>query len=193
MSTSKPTTSTNLTGQFLIAMPSLNNSAFENTITYICEHNEQGAMGLVINHPLQLNLDDVFTHLNIEDITTSHPESILAGGPVQTERGFVLHEQQQDKKWEGTQNIAGDICLTTSQDILADMAHDNGPDHSIVALGYAGWGAGQLEEELAQNAWLTAPADNEIIFRTPIEKRASAAAAQLGIDLSLISPDAGHA
>ncbi|MGK0440865.1 MAG: putative transcriptional regulator [Pseudohongiellaceae bacterium] len=186
------TCTTNLTGHFLIAMPSLNDSAFGNTITYICEHNEQGAMGLVINHPLQLNLDDVFAHLNIEDITTAHTDHILAGGPVQTERGFVLHEQQSNLQWEGTQTIADDICLTTSQDILTDIAHNKGPEHSLVALGYAGWGAGQLEEEIAQNAWLTTPADNDIIFRTPIERRASAAAAQLGIDLTLISPQAGH-
>ena len=190
---SKDNAVTNLTGQFLIAMPSLNGSAFSNTITYICEHNESGAMGLVINHPLELNLDDVFNHLNIEDIASKHSEHILAGGPVQTERGFVLHEQEADKHWESTQAIADGICLTTSQDILDDMAHDKGPEHSIVALGYAGWGAGQLEDEISQNAWLTAPADNDIIFRTPIEKRASAAAAKLGIDLSLISPDAGHA
>ncbi|WP_026244403.1 YqgE/AlgH family protein [Dasania marina] len=187
------TTSSNLTGHFLIAMPSLNGSAFGHTITYICEHNEQGAMGIVLNHPLQLNLDDIFAHLEIDDVSATRPDAVLAGGPVQTERGFVLHEHHQDKTWQGTQSLANNIYLTTSQDILDDMAHDRGPEHSLVALGYAGWGAGQLEAELAENAWLTTPADNDIIFRTPIEKRASAAAAKLGIDLSLISPQAGHA
>ena len=185
--------SNNLTGHFLIAMPSLNGSAFSHTITYICEHNEQGAMGIVINHPLKLNLDDVFAHLQIDDISASRSDAILAGGPVQTERGFVLHEHSDNKQWQGTQTIANNICLTTSQDILNDMAHNQGPEHSLVALGYAGWSAGQLEAEIAQNAWLTTPADNDIIFRTPIEKRAKAAAAKLGIDLSLISPQAGHA
>lgn len=154
-------------------------------------------MGIVINHPLHLQLDEIFDHLKIENVTTTHPEYILAGGPVQTERGFVLHEtpshQEQPKRWEGTQTISKRISLTTSQDILDDIAHDKGPERSIVALGYAGWGAGQLESEIAQNAWLTTPADSDIIFNTPIDKRASAAAASIGINLALISPDAGHA
>ena len=173
-------------------MPCLNDSAFGRTVTYICEHSDKGAMGIVINHPLHLKLDEVFDHLNIEDITAKHPEYILAGGPVQTERGFVLHDNQE-QHWEATQAISKDISLTTSQDILADMAHDKGPERSLVALGYAGWEAGQLEAEIAENAWLTAPASSDIIFNTPPENRASAAAASIGIDLALISPDAGHA
>lgn len=149
-------------------------------------------MGIVINHPTKLTADDVFKQLNMGNLSTAHKDPILAGGPVQTERGFVLHTNGS-KRWKTTQAISSDICLTTSQDILDDMAHDQGPEHSLIALGYAGWEAGQLEEEIAENAWLTLPAETDILFKTPIEHRASLAAAKLGIDLALIAPDAGHA
>lgn len=187
-----PQSSTDLSNHFLIAMPSLNGSLFGHSITFICEHNEQGAMGIVINHPLRLTLDDIFVHLKINDVQALHPEAILAGGPLHTAHGFVLHETS-DKHWESTQAISENVSLTTSQDILRDIAHNKGPRHNLVALGCAGWGPGQLEAEIADNAWLTMPANSEIIFNTAIEHRAATAAAQLGINLALISPDAGHA
>ena len=149
-------------------------------------------MGIVINHPLDLSLDEIFRHLDIADISHPHEAHILAGGPVQMDRGFVLH-RSTDSHWESTIRVSEQIALTTSQDILTAIAHDKGPRDSLVALGYAGWGAGQLELELADNAWLTTPADSDIIFNTPVEHRAKAAAAKLGIDLALISPLAGHA
>lgn len=183
--------STNLKDHFLIAMPALNDGIFAHSITYICEHNEQGAMGIVINHPLDLSLDEIFQHLEIDN-ASKHKERILAGGPVHMDRGFILH-RRTDENWDSTLEVSDQISLTTSQDILTAIAHNEGPRDSIVALGYAGWGEGQLEHELAENAWLTAPADSDIIFNTPIEKRASAAAAKLGIDLALISPQVGHA
>ena len=183
---------TSLKDHFLIAMPSIGDGIFAHSITYICEHNEQGAMGIVINHPLDLSLDEIFQHLEIENIQTPHQDQILAGGPVHMDRGFVLH-RNTDTNWDSTIKVSDQIALTTSQDILTAIAHDEGPSDSIVALGYAGWSEGQLESELADNAWLTAPADSDIIFNTPIEKRASAAAAKMGIDLALISPTAGHA
>lgn len=176
---------------FLIAMPGLRGGFFGDSLTYLCEHNPQGAMGLVINHPLTLTLDDVFEHLDL-DTRRRHPGPVLAGGPVQTDRGFVLHRQDL-RDWESTMAIADGIALTTSSDILAAMAVDDGPTEVLVALGYAGWGAGQLEEELAANAWLTLPADDLILFRTPLEQRLHAAGRKLGVDLSLIAHQAGHA
>jgi putative transcriptional regulator len=181
-----------LKGHFLIAMPSISNGIFAHSITYLCEHNEQGAMGIVINHPLDLSLDEIFHHLEIPDINTSHNDHILAGGPVHMDRGFVLHPVTETK-WESSIQVSDQIALTMSQDILTAIAHDQGPNESLVALGYAGWSEGQLELELAENSWLTTPADIDIMFNTPVELRAKAAAAQLGVDLALISPDAGHA
>ncbi len=149
-------------------------------------------MGIVINHPLDLSLDEIFHHLEIADIHHHHDDHILAGGPVHMDRGFVLH-RNTNNHWDSTIRVSEQIALTTSQDILTSIAHDKGPEDSLVALGYAGWGAGQLELELAENAWLTTPADSDIIFNTPVEQRAKAAAAKLGIDLALIAPQAGHA
>lgn len=183
---------TSLKDHFLIAMPCIGDGIFAHSITYICEHNEQGAMGIVINHPLDLSLDEIFDHLEIDNIQSSHQDQILAGGPVHMDRGFVLH-RKTDANWDSTICVSDQIALTTSQDILTAIAHDEGPGDSIVALGYASWSEGQLENELADNAWLTAPADSDIIFNTPIEQRAKAAAAKMGIDLALISPTAGHA
>ncbi len=183
---------TSLKDHFLIAMPAISDGLFANSITYICEHTEQGAMGIVINHPLDLSLDEIFQHLEIDDIQGPHSDQILAGGPVHMDRGFVLHRSTENE-WDSTIRISSQIALTTSQDILAAIAHDEGPVDNLVALGYAGWGAGQLEAELADNAWLTVPADSNIIFNTPVELRAKAAAAQMGVDLALISPQAGHA
>ena len=181
-----------LKDHFLIALPTITDGLFANSITYLCEHTEEGAMGIVINHPLDLSQDEIFQHLNIPDIKSPHDDHILAGGPVHMDRGFVLH-RATEQNWDSTIRISGQIALTTSQDILAAIAHDQGPKDNLVALGYAGWGAGQLEEELAENSWLTVPADSSIIFDTPIELRAKAAAAKIGIDLALISPMAGHA
>ncbi len=182
---------TSLTDHFLIAMPTISDGIFANSLTYICTHNEQGAMGIVINHPLDLSLNEIFNHLEISDITSPHNEHILAGGPVHMDRGFVLH-RNTIANWDSTLKISPHMALTTSQDILTAIAHNEGPKDSLVALGYAGWGAGQLESELAENSWLTAPADSSIIFNTPVEQRAKAAAAILGVDLALISPQAGH-
>lgn len=181
-----------LKDHFLIALPAIDEGIFANSITYICEHSDRGAMGIVINHPLDLRLDEIFEHLAISDIRYPHNEPILAGGPVHMDRGFVLH-RSTPHRWDSTLQVTDQIALTTSQDILTAIAHDEGPEESIVALGYAGWGAGQLEQELADNAWLTIPADTDIIFKTPVEMRAKAAAAKFGIDLALLAPGAGHA
>jgi len=178
--------------QFLISMPSMAESSFSHTVTYICEHDAEGAMGLIINRPTDVQLDEIFNQLDINDETRAHAsDPIYSGGPVQTDRGFILHPN--DKQWESTIKIAGNISLTTSKDILAAIARDEGPQDCLVALGYAGWSPGQLEEELADNFWILAPANEDIIFNTPSEQRLNAAVAQLGISLEQLSPHIGHA
>ena len=158
----------------------------------MCDHNEEGAMGLVINRPLDLDIRELFSHLEIDNIqqdTSNIP--IYQGGPVQIERGFVLHRGSGE--WEASIVVNDDIAITMSQDIIAAIAEGKGPKDFLIALGYAGWGAGQLEDELAANAWLNGPADAEIIFDVPIEQRWTASAHHLGIELKNISSDIGHA
>jgi len=182
-----------LTKHLLIAMPSLQDPNFSRTVTLICEHSKDGAMGIVINQPTSMSVEELFDREEIENASadTSNTHLIFAGGPVQINRGFILHDS--DRAWESTHIIDNDLKLTTSEDILIDIATGKGPKNSIVALGYAGWGAGQLEQELADNAWLTVPYEAKIVFDTPVEKRWEAAANKLGIDLHLISNEAGHA
>jgi len=181
-----------LTNQFLIAMPSLADPNFSKTVTLLCDHNEEGAMGLVINRPLDLDIDVLFDYLNIKDARKSdHYIPIYQGGPVQTERGFVLHRDVGS--WEASLVIDDDIAVTMSQDIIEAIAHNEGPKDFLVTLGYAGWGAGQLENELAANSWLNGPADPSIVFDTPIEQRWTAAAHHLGVELKNLSTDVGHA
>ena len=183
---------TNLTGQLLIAMPSMADPNFHRTVTYVCEHNEHGALGLVINRPLDFDLGEVFEQLSLtktDEAIASTP--ILRGGPVELERGFVIHDSPEE--WESTTNVGNSIRVTTSQDILSAMAAGNGPKRALVILGYAGWGAGQLEHEIAENAWLSAPGAPRIVFDTPYERRWEEAAALLGVDLATISTEAGHA
>lgn len=181
-----------LTNQFLIAMPGLEDPNFFHSVTYICEHNDEGALGLVINRPLEIKLGEILQHINLKHAT---PEArqipVHLGGPVQRERGFVLHAPLGE--WEATLKVTDRIGITSSIDILAAIAQNRGPERSLVALGYAGWGAGQLEQELADNAWLSGPADPEILFNTPNEARWKAAAALLGVDLDLLTGEAGHA
>jgi len=182
-----------LRNNFLIAMPGMADANFAHSITYLCEHNEQGAMGIVVNRALDLSFDEIFEHLDIEDFPHGNNQRVLAGGPVQTERGFVLHRPCGRQRWQATLELTGEICLTTSRDILDAIAHGTGPRDALVALGYAGWGPGQLEQEIAENAWLTLPADAEILFAVPMERRAQAAAARLGINLDLLSSACGTA
>jgi len=181
-----------LSNQYLIAMPQMADPNFHHTTTYLCEHNDDGAMGMIINRPLDLSLAEVLTQI---DITVTEPSlaamPVYYGGPVQEERGFVLH--QPATHWESTVVVSDTLAITTSKDILIKIAEGAGPPQYLVTLGYAGWGPGQLEAELADNAWLNGPADTAIMFNTPIEDRWSQAAKSIGIDLSLISGDTGHA
>lgn len=181
-----------LKNHFLLAMPGLNAGLFSGSITYICEHGEAGAMGIVINQPLDLSLGEVFDHLDITTDAALRDHAVLAGGPVQIDHGFVLHPKGPTN-WDSSLKVTSQLQLTTSRDVLTAIAAGEGPEEFVVALGYAGWSAGQLEDEIANNSWLTLPADKRIIFETAIEDRVATAAAALGIDMNLISAQAGHA
>ena len=181
-----------LANHFLIAMPSLADENFARSVTLICEHSDEGAMGIVINRLTDLHLGDIFEQLGIEQSKAANAQSVVyLGGPVQNNRGFVLHEPLGN--WESTLSVTDKFGVSTSRDILEAIAENRGPEKFMVALGYAGWGAGQLEQELADNVWLCGPADYSIIFDTPWQQRWEAAAALMGIDLSQISNQIGHA
>jgi putative transcriptional regulator len=173
-------------------MPGMQDPNFSRTVTYICEHSAEGSMGIVINRPMSLQLGDMLEQL---DIPLLHPAAgkwpVYIGGPVQTDRGFVLHTGGGN--WDSSLPITEQVNVTTSKDILQAIAQGDGPEHHLVALGYAGWTAGQLEEEISANAWLSGPASAEIIFQLPAEQRWQAAAGLLGVDLNLLSGEAGHA
>lgn len=184
--------SDSLTNHFLIAMPTLEDPNFSQTVTYICEHNEDGALGIVINRPADLTLADLLSHMEIETSDgVATKQAVYIGGPVQRERGFVVHSPPGE--WDGCLAVDERIGVTTSQDILEAVARGEGPDHYLVALGYAGWSAGQLEEEMANNAWLSGPADPAVMFEQASNERWQAAATRLGVDLSLLSSQGGHA
>ncbi len=181
-----------LTHHFLIAMPSMADPNFSRTLTYICEHSEQGALGLVVNRPIDMSLGSLLEKL---DLGRESPESqqapVYFGGPVQTDRGFVLH--QPAGEWKSTLRVRDGVGLTTSLDILEAVGQGQGPQRMMVALGYSGWGAGQLEEELKQNAWLTVEAAESIIFDLSADKRLAAAMGLLGVSYATLSDTAGHA
>jgi putative transcriptional regulator len=182
----------NLTGHFLIAMPSLNDSFFNQAVTYICEHDEAGSFGLIINQQTDIDLKQVIEEMKIEGVKDyKKDQAIFIGGPVDQGRGFILHRPTGN--WSSSLIVNDNVALTTSKDILQAIANNEGPEDCIVALGYAGWAAGQLEQEMADNTWLSCPADEQIIFNTPVEERWKAAAKLIGVDLSLMSNDAGHA
>lgn len=185
-----------LTNQFLIAMPGMADEAFAGTVVYLCEHNDNGALGLVVNKPTTLTLGTLF-----EKVELSPPLGELAerpvyfGGPVQTDRGFVLHEplDAEGGHYNATLAVPGGLEMTTSRDVLEALSNGAGPKKLLVTLGYSGWAAGQLEEEIGRNGWLTVNAAPEIIFDTPVEERYEKALGLLGIDPRMLSSDAGHA
>lgn len=185
-----------LTNQFLIAMPGMVDETFGGTVVYLCEHNEKGALGLVINRPIDIKLRNLFAKVELRlDRTELAEQPVYFGGPVQTERGFVLHEKQGEgaRVFTSTLSIPGGLEMTTSKDVLQAMAEGAGPRKVLVTLGYSGWQAGQLEDEIGRNGWLTVDADHDVIFDTPTEKRRDRALALLGIDPRMLSQEAGHA
>lgn len=191
-----PENEINLKGQFLIAMPSMQDTYFEKTVIYICEHNKDGAIGITINHPIDLTIDKMLDRVEMTlpyyNETLRLIQPVFNGGPVFPEKGFVLHNPLDDK-FSSTLNVSDSIQITTSKDILEILGTDNEPDQYLVALGYAEWEAGQLEKELIANTWLTSAADPDIIFATPIEERWDKAINQLGFNLLNLSSNIGHA
>jgi len=184
--------SMNLTDHFLIAMPNMVDPRFSRTLTYVCEHNDQGALGLVVNRPLDMTLSALLAQVDVSHVAPMLQKiPVHFGGPVQVDRGFVLHQPVGD--WQSTLTINGRIGLTTSKDVLVAVGSGEGPTKLLVTLGYAGWAPGQLENELAQNAWLTVQAAPEVIFDLPCEERLPAAMQLLGIDFARLSEQVGHA
>lgn len=182
----------NLTHHFLIAMPSMADPNFAHTLTFVCEHNPEGALGIVVNRPTDMTLSALFEQIDVPlGDATLREAPVLFGGPVQADRGFVLHRPLGN--WSSTLAVSDDMGLTTSKDVLEAAARGEGPRNLLVTLGYAGWSAGQLEQELAANAWLTVAADPAVLFETPPEERLPAAMRLLGIDLAQLSEDVGHA
>jgi putative transcriptional regulator len=178
--------------QFLIAMPAMVDPNFSGSVVYICDHSERGALGLVINRPTELTLETLFDRIDLKlEIAPWKDAPVFFGGPVQTERGFVLHGPS--KPYSSTLPITPDVSLTTSKDVLEAVASGSGPQKMLVTLGYSGWGAGQLEGEIAANAWLTAPANPQILFDLPAEQRYDAALRLLGVDPTQLSGQVGHA
>jgi len=191
----------NLTHHFLIAMPGLEDESFARSVVYLCEHSERGALGLIINKPTDITLKGLFDKVDLslrrEDLTT---EPVFQGGPVQTERGFVLHEpmlmdkgETDESAYASTMTIPGGLEMTTSKDVLEALSTGAGPRKVLVSLGYSAWGEGQLESELCENSWLTVAADREVIFNTPVEQRYDRALALLGFEPWMLSPGAGRA
>jgi putative transcriptional regulator len=188
----------NLTNHFLIAMPSLSDELFHRSVVFMCEHSERGALGLVINKPSEILLPGLFAKVDLplgrEDLTEL---PVFQGGPVQTERGFVLHEAidagDGESVYASTLSIPGGLEMTTSKDVLEAMSSGAGPSKVFVTLGYASWGEGQLESEITENSWLTVEADPQLIFEAPVAERYDRAMALLGLESWMLSPDAGHA
>lgn len=182
-----------LNNQFLIATPAMKDDFFKKSVIYICEHNKDGAIGLIVNHPLQRSLQFVFDQMKIDvKIPAVSESNLMIGGPLRQEHGFVIH-RDTGETWRSSLRMPDGLCVTTSHDILEAIADGTGPTDMMLLLGYAGWDAGQIEEELASNSWLTCPANNAIIFNVPSDKRWEAAGALLGVNMNFLSTDTGHA
>jgi len=198
---SSDTEPTNLTHHFLIAMPGLQDDLFSHSVVYLCEHSQRGALGLVINKPCDITLKKLFDQVELPLLRTDLADApVFFGGPVQTERGFVLHEALPqstqvagEPEYSSTMKIASAMAMTTSRDVLEALSKGNGPGKVMVSLGYSAWGQGQLESELSDNSWLTVPADPRLIFETPVADRYAQALQLLGVQPWMLAPDAGHA
>lgn len=180
-----------LKNQFLVAMPGLEDEQFNHTVSLLCEHNDKGAVGLVINRPTELALTAMLDQMGVDHEKMGEDRPIYWGGPVQPERGFVVHREPGG--WESSLQVQEDLYITTSRDILGAIGSGEGPEHYIVTLGYAGWGAGQLENEILHNSWLNTPVDSSILFTLPARDRWQAATRLLGVDVTQLTASAGHA
>ncbi|MEQ1558061.1 MAG: YqgE/AlgH family protein [Methyloglobulus sp.] len=178
--------------QFIIAMPGLLDPLFHHTVTFLCQHAKEGALGIVINRPAEMKLGEIFTQMDIAVTSTTAAQTpVFAGGPVQQDRGFVIHTTCGN--WDMSLPVSDDISLTTSRDVIEAIAMGEGPKQYLVALGYAGWSEGQLEKEILSNSWLNTPYAKQIIFDTPVNERWNAAANQIGININHLTTPAGHA
>lgn len=187
-----PTQDSYLTGQLLIAMPNMRDPRFARTVIYMCAHNADGAMGLVVNRLIgSITFPDLLEQLGIDNSSVSEEIRVHFGGPVESGRGFVLHSSEYER--EGTLQVSQKVGLTATIDILRDMASGSGPQHSLLALGYAGWGPGQLDSEIQANGWLHVEADERLVFGADLDGKWEQAISKLGFDLSMLSGDAGHA
>ena len=183
---------TPLANRLLIALPTLLDPHFARSVTLVFQHDGEGAMGVIVNRPSEFTLGDVLEQMGIEATNEAlRSQVVLSGGPVHPERGFVLHDGGDG--WDSTLAISDRLYVTTSRDILEAMAGGSGPQHAVVALGCAGWGAGQLEHELTEDGWLSVPVDNELLFETPLDARWQAAAGSIGVDLTQVADYSGHA
>lgn len=181
-----------LTSQLLVAMPAMDDPTFAQTVTLVCEHGDKGALGIVLNKPLGMKFGEVLSQMKLTPVDPALADlPVLRGGPLYPDRGFVLH--RPGGKWDSTHRISDAVQVTTSKDVLVAIAKGEGPADAFIALGYAGWEAGQLEQEIKDNAWLTLPFDDGMTFGLPLEARWPAAWNRLGIDVSRISQFAGHA
>lgn len=180
-----------LRGQFIVAMPNLKDPTFSKAVIYLCEHTEEGAMGLVINQPLDLSLYEMLKNITTEPVLTLQDAPVYHGGPVQPDRGFVLHTSLG--QWNASIQLDEKLSLTTSRDVLEAIAAGTGPEHYLITLGYAGWGAHQLEKEIADNAWLCVPASHMLLFELPWNTRWRTAASLIGVEMDLLSTEVGHA
>jgi putative transcriptional regulator len=181
-----------LKNHLLIAMPSLNDSYFHRAVVYLCEHDDDGAMGVIINQPTELMLDALLEQVDLASTINAHKTTpVLLGGPVNSNQGMVLHDSPSS--WPSSIQVSDKMQLTTSIDILSEISHGTGPDHALVTLGYAGWSAGQLEQEIIDNTWLTVESNPNILFEVPTHDKWKAAGMLLGLDISLLSSTAGHA
>ncbi len=186
------TTSQYLNNQLLIAMPALADSNFSHTVSYLCQHNQDGALAIIINRPTGMTFANIFEQMGIKTTDEKISQTpVFLGGPVQQERGFIIHTNTANE-WDSSIPVSEDISLTSSRDILEAIANNAGPEHYLVALGYAGWGEGQLEQEILSNAWLNTPFQHDILFNTPVKQRWGVAANQLGIDINKLTSVAGH-
>ncbi len=182
----------NLTDHFLIAMPAMEDPYFAKSLVYVAEHNDQGALGVIVNRPIDMDIATLFQKIDVPFESSSLAcLPVFFGGPVQTDRGFVLHRPLGG--WQSTLVVNQEVGLTTSRDVLVSVGQDGNPRDIVITLGYSGWGAGQLEYELAQNAWLTVPANSRILFELPHEEKLASALELLGVDLANLAGQAGHA
>ena len=180
----------NLTNHFLLALPTLQQDYFAATLTYICEHSSDGAMGIVVNQPSDISVFELLNNLGLQSSRRWIDDPVIAGGPVSMDRGFMLYAGEDT--YESSLTVMDGVHLTSSLESLRAVADDDGPEHFLIARGYAGWSGGQLESEIARNVWLTVEANESILFEQPFEQRLDTAAKTLGIELSLVAPEAGH-